>query len=63
LRARRDNNRYHKELIARLEAARRYSLVIKLGKAILARRRGPFFRQAIKRAETALATRKKRARA
>lgn len=63
LRARRDNNRYHKELIARLEAARRYSLVIKLGKAILARRRGPFFRQAIKRAETALASPKKRARA
>ncbi len=60
LRARRENNRYHKEMLARLEKAGKPRRVIRFCKAILARRRGPAFRQALRRAEKQIATRSRR---
>lgn len=54
LRARRDNARYQREMLDRLEKMKRPGLVVQYCEAILARRRGPKFRQALKRARAAL---------
>lgn len=54
LRARRDNPRYQKEMLKRLQALDRPRLVIRYCEAILARRRGPNFRKAMNEARQRL---------
>jgi len=54
LRRRRESARYERELLEAVEARRRPDLVARLCRAVLARRRGPRFRRALKEAEAAL---------
>lgn len=54
LRLRRGNRRYEKELLRRIEARNRPRLVIRYCEAILARRRAPHFRKAMRAAQAEL---------
>ncbi|WP_371056098.1 phosphoadenosine phosphosulfate reductase [Rhodosalinus sp. K401] len=54
MRARRGNPRYEKELLRRIEARNRPCLVIRYCEAILARRRAPHFRKAMRAAQAEL---------
>ncbi len=54
LRARRGNRRYEKELLRRIEARNRPELLIRYCEAILARRRAPHFRKAMRAARADL---------
>lgn len=47
LRARRGNFRYEKEILAKLQAARRHDLLLPFCRWVLARRKGPHFRNAL----------------
>lgn len=54
LRSRRENGRYQREMLERLQKLKRPELVARYCEAVLARRRGPKFRQALKQAQSQL---------
>jgi hypothetical protein len=57
LRARREDSRYQREMLERLEKKGRPSLIVQYCSAILERRGGPKFRKALKGAQSKLNTR------